>query len=179
MIAQTYSQQKQVIDDNPNTDTVLPTDIMKMRHIKEAKLQGTTYVLAIHHDFQQCTHDNSTFDTFMSKIRATVEYIDHGAQQVAQCRARLATSDSSSDIKDALALIASTDKMYLNDAVLHLMCDIDPEFVRRFIRARDHLSKRQGSNPREAPRPLSGPTETTDKEIPRQYDTKPLATSAS
>jgi hypothetical protein len=46
MIAQTYSQQKQVIDDNPNTDTVLPTDIMKMRHIK-AKLQGTQYALAI------------------------------------------------------------------------------------------------------------------------------------
>jgi hypothetical protein len=83
MIANTYARQKQVVEDNPNSNTVLPTDVMKMRHLR-AKLKGTDYALAIHHDFQECIESNASFDTFMTKIRATVEYVDDGDMHVAK-----------------------------------------------------------------------------------------------
>lgn len=51
MMANTYARQRQVITDNPDCDTYNPTDIMKMRHIK-AKLQGKTYTLGVHQDYQ-------------------------------------------------------------------------------------------------------------------------------
>jgi hypothetical protein len=68
MIANTYAWQKQVVEDNPNSNTLLPTDVMKMRHLR-AKLKGTDYAIAIHHDFQECIKSNANFDTFLSKIK--------------------------------------------------------------------------------------------------------------
>jgi hypothetical protein len=176
MIANTYAKQRQVIKDNPECDTHNPTNLMKMRHIK-TKLQGTSYALGVHQDYQACIKENATFDTFLSKIRATVAYIDKGILHVARRRARVAQSIVPYNDDTIHALIAQSNPLFLNKSLLQIMNKIDPIFTRKFFQARN----RQLARTNRQPQPTNDNADTTTDKmgsapnttIPRQYTDQP------
>jgi hypothetical protein len=180
MIANTYAKQRQVIKDNPECDTYNPTDLMKMRHVK-TKLQGTTYALGVHQDYQSCIKENATFDIFLSRIRATVAYIDKGNLHVARRRARIAQSIVPYSDDAIHALIAQTDPLYLNESLLQIMNKIDPIFTRKFLQARNRQLARTNRAPSDPvtdtvnDKPAAPPGGT----IPRQYTDQPRTANVS
>jgi hypothetical protein len=172
MIANTYARQKQVVEDNPNSNTTLPTDVMKMRHVR-AKLKGTDYALAIHHDFQECIKTKSTFDTFLSKIRATFEYIEDGDLHVAKCRAHVVqhetTTSNQDEVRNAVTLISKTDPMYLDDTLMGIIRKLDPDFARKFIQARDQYVRNLAVKRDENGTRERTTTHETAGSLPKQY----------
>jgi hypothetical protein len=91
----------------------------------------------VHQDYQSSLQASESFDTFLSRLRATVEYVDQGNTQVARRWARVAQTSDNQAEQDVQAFITSTDPMYLNDTILALMRQLDPEFTRKFLKARN------------------------------------------
>jgi hypothetical protein len=177
MIANTYAKQRQVITDNPTCGTFNPTDVMKMRHIR-AKLQGTSYSLGIHQDFRACLKENASFDTFLNRIRATVEYVEQGHLSVAKRQARTAQTDMiiespEAELRSVIARITQTNPMYLPSTLLQLMREIDPELTAKFLQARNKYMKnkqnKSSNNNTVREESATRPTANDSKDIPRQY----------